>query len=149
MCIDKVTWHFIDMIPISRSYSTLSDPPSTLKIGEVETKAVKKHIYKRIPREEETACPDNRYDTGRYSTPAERWWWWGGGRRNACAVTVRSEELVPAIADPIDWIRTPSKGPHLPSRVWSIDLWDRLMDSVTWMVRNLIFFFQIVPSVLK
>ena len=36
--------------------------PSTLKIGEVETKAVKKHIYKRIPREEETVCPDNHYN---------------------------------------------------------------------------------------
>ena len=36
--------------------------PSTLKIGEVETKAVKKHIYKRIPREEETACPDNHHN---------------------------------------------------------------------------------------
>ena len=40
----------------------LSDPPPTLKIGEVETKAVKKHIYKRIPREEETVCPDNHYN---------------------------------------------------------------------------------------
>ena len=36
--------------------------PSTLKIGEVETKAVKKHIYERIPREEETTCPDNHYN---------------------------------------------------------------------------------------
>ena len=52
-----------------------------------------------------------------------------GGRRNACAVTVRSEELVPAIAEPIDSLRTPSKGPHLPSRVCSIDLWCRLVDS--------------------
>ena len=50
------------MTPISWSYSMLSDPPSTLKIGEVETKAVKKHIYKRIPREEETTCPDNHYN---------------------------------------------------------------------------------------
>ena len=40
----------------------LSDPPSTLKIGEVETKGVKKHTYKRRPREEETVCPDNRYN---------------------------------------------------------------------------------------
>ena len=36
--------------------------PSTLKIGEVETKAVKKHIYERIPREEETTCPDSHYN---------------------------------------------------------------------------------------
>ena len=36
--------------------------PSTLKIGEVETKAVKKCIYKRIPRKVETACPDNHYN---------------------------------------------------------------------------------------
>ena len=54
-----------------------------------------------------------------------------GGRRNACAVTVRSEELVPAIAEPIDSLSAPSKGPHLPSHVWSIDLWGRLVDSVT------------------
>ena len=71
-----------------------------------------------------------------------------GGRRNACAVTVRCEELAPAIADrPIDWIRTPSKGPHLPSHVWSIDLWGRLVDSTTWMMRNPIFFFWSMLSV--
>lgn len=52
-----------------------------------------------------------------------------GGRRNACAVTVCSEELVPAIAEPIDSVRIPSKGSHLPSRVWSIDLCGQLVDS--------------------
>ncbi len=36
--------------------------PSTLKIGEVETKGVKKHICKRRPREEEAECPHNRYN---------------------------------------------------------------------------------------
>ena len=37
-------------------------------------------------------------------------------------------------------LRTPSKGPHLLSRVCSIDLWCRLVDSWTWILRNLAIF---------
>ena len=65
-CLYEVHWlgsmvfHWYDTHLLKLLHAIWS--PSTLKIGEVETKGVKKHICKRRPREEEAECPHNRYN---------------------------------------------------------------------------------------
>ena len=65
-CLYEVHWlgsmvfHWYDTHLLKLLHAIWS--PSTLKIGEVVTKGVKKHICKRRPREKEAACPSNRYN---------------------------------------------------------------------------------------